>query len=436
MKGPAFSLFASTPDSPWRNRLTAGIALLLLIVLAAFLGLVTPTRRSDLQRRPSTYFTDASGARAVYLVMERCGLRVRPWRRPLSMLPAVSGTNAPTTLVAAGPSRHLSRAEADALLEWVRQGGQLLFFFDRPWLIAGRPQSNEESEEPEDPPDATDDAPSSLPPNPEAHLLGRLGVQTTTEAQREAQTAQFPHPNDETRSLAVHVAAGLDWTGDGRVIGECAGKPVAMAIPHGLGRVVAVADVAFISNGSLGRGDNAVWLAALCAQGRPGPLAFDEYHHGFGEVRSLANLTLGFLSTPWGWMVLQGLAAGGGYALLYRRRMGRVTEPPPPSLQRASNLIDARAGLLEAAHAQSLAAECVVQHLGHQLGSRGGTATDWAEFFRQAAARANDPDRQRRFAELVRCYEACRRGGPEAEAALAPLCRVTGEIQQDISHER
>ncbi|MBM2806824.1 MAG: hypothetical protein HW419_4717 [Deltaproteobacteria bacterium] len=55
-----------------RNWILAGAAIVLLFILAAVLASLSGERRSDeMLRRPSTFFTDPSGARALLLVMRK-----------------------------------------------------------------------------------------------------------------------------------------------------------------------------------------------------------------------------------------------------------------------------------------------------------------------------------------------------------------------------
>jgi hypothetical protein len=69
---------------------------------------------------------------------------------------------------------------------------------------------------------------------------------------------------------------------------------------------------------------------------------------------------------------LQLVAAGLLYVFVYRRRFGRIKEPP--LAQRASplELVEARAGVLRVAAAQGLAADLIVQHLCAHLGKAHG----------------------------------------------------------------
>ncbi|MBN8231409.1 hypothetical protein JYK02_28245 [Corallococcus macrosporus] len=70
---------------------------------------------------------------------------------------------------------------------------------------------------------------------------------------------------------------------------ERLGFPVAAVISEGAGRVLVVGAPELAMNPALARADNAqFWLSALGAMG-PGPFAFDEFHHGFTNERSLVD---------------------------------------------------------------------------------------------------------------------------------------------------
>ena len=146
-----------------------------------------------------------------------------------------------------------------------------------------------------------------------------------------------------------------------------------------------------VSNGALRRSDNAVWLIDLAAAWGNGRTLFDEYHHGFGQKRDTVELSRAFLMTPWGWCVLQVAAAGMLYLFAYRRRFGRIREPPPANRASPLELLDARAGVFQAAAAQTLSAELIVQQLCQSVTrSQGKTSRQ-----RQLEPRAREPGKSR-----------------------------------------
>lgn len=423
------------------NRLTASLAIGLLIVLATVLGLLTHAPQTDFQERPSTFFTDDTGARALHLTLQKLLPAVEQWRRPLTLLPSPEATNAFTTLIVAGPTLSLAEGEVQRLLSWVNAGGQLVLLCEDGWRIRRPSGSRGASEAP------TTNAPgSSEEPRPAEErdtLLKRMGLRVTgphrgrREREKKVEMDRVVvQVRGVERGLAFAVATGFKWEGEGRPLVQAGGETVALEVPWGQGRLIALGDPGFVSNRAQRQSDNAVWLARLCAGWGQGSVWWDEYHHGFGQARGAADLSLSFLRTPWGWCVLQLLAAGACYALLYRRRMGRVQEPAPPRRRGAVSLIEARAGLFRAARARRLAADLMVQNLCTELGAPGGNPGEWLAFCRQQQARHTGGPLAARFQELARLYEELRQSRSPAEALLRQLGEVCGQIYQELTHER
>jgi len=74
----------STARTNWR---AAAVASALCLVLIVTIAILSATPSSDtVGRRPSTFFTDPSGARAIYLVLQQVLPSVEQWRRPLTTL--------------------------------------------------------------------------------------------------------------------------------------------------------------------------------------------------------------------------------------------------------------------------------------------------------------------------------------------------------------
>ena len=434
----------------WVNRLTAGLSIGLLIVLATALGMLSGGYRGDMARRPSTFFTDDSGARALLVVMQRLFPGSSQWRQPLFALPRAEPPEAVATLIVAGPSHPLGPGEADALLQWVAAGGQLILCAEDGWKLAGRAKSRE--------PRAAD--PSAVakgdpaPAAPET-LLGRVHVNLVRAAPapareasvvtmkvlpRERAPGDFVPPNENPEdprldTLSVFLADQGVWRGEFTPLARVGTNHVAVEVRHGRGRIVAMGDPGFISNRALRSGDNAVWLARLCAGWRKGPVWFDEYHHGFGQASGSGALAWRFLQTPWGWGFLQLLLAGGLYGLGYRRRMGRIMEPPPAAAPEAADLVEARGSLLQAANAQRLAADLLLRHLCGQMGAKGTRPEELLEFCRQQGRRTMSGPSQARFAELEQLYAGFVSGQANSERRLCRLGQVIGQIHHELGHE-
>jgi hypothetical protein len=198
-------------------------------------------------------------------------------------------------------------------------------------------------------------------------------------------------------------------------------------LPVGHGRIVAVADPAMASNGALRRSDNAVWLVGLLTGWSAGRVLFDEYHHGFGQKRGALELVQGFLSTPWGWCVLQLAAAGLLYVFLYRRRFGRIHEPVAVSRSSPLELIGARAGVFQAAGAQRLAADLIVQHLCQTLARARSRLIDAAHLEQELenVLRRNAPAADTGLRHL---YGKVQQGERLSDREFVQLGKTAGEV--------
>jgi Domain of unknown function (DUF4350) len=337
------------------NRLTAAVATGLFVVLAVLLASFSSHQASDaLQRRPSTFFTDRSGARALLLVMQKLLPSAEIWRRPLNLLPLPAAGEPAPTLIVAGPGKALAASEAEHLGRWLDAGGQLILLNSNGWPLRTARAGNETKE------DESEDDDGEMQSET---FLSRYAPGLRWSKAGEFRTVPGSGASLPAGDLTLRQRQSFAATDNAEVIATAGKVPVAVALPVGRGRIVAVADPTMVSNGALRRSDNAVWLVSLPAGWGSGAVLFDEYHHGFGEKRSAGALTRAFLKTPWGWMILQLTGAGLLYIFLFRRRFGRISEPPLPSRASPLELVQARGGFLEAAQARRLAAELIVQEV-------------------------------------------------------------------------
>jgi hypothetical protein len=189
----------------WTAVLAAGICFILILAISALSA--NPSTDTVL-RRPSTFFTDASGGRAIYLVLQRALPSVGQWRLPLTELKRPSRTGF-ASLIVMHPDT-MGQDEARALDEWIRSGGQLILASNTDWIIQS--------------------------------------------------SAKSPVPNFLDRH-AIHAGPGA-----GR------GTESAAITSVGKGRIVFVADDHAFSNSSLSKTDNAVWLAQRCSEWGGGAL--------------------------------------------------------------------------------------------------------------------------------------------------------------------
>ena len=401
------------------NRWTAAIATGVFVVISVLLaGLSTQPTTDALRQRPSTFFTDTNGARALFLVVKRFAPAAEQWRRPLDHLPAPGTANVPGTLLVVGPGRPLSSVEARRLDDWLSAGGQLILLTANGWPLRQRAVGNEVDAEKEN---AEDEAGTW------ETLLSRYAPPL-----RWAKPGKFNTGHAAGSSLPEKEIV-LGWrrsfvNAEGFTVIAAAGDDVlGVEIPVGRGRILAIADPSMASNYALRRSDNAVWLVSLAtAQG--GRILFDEYHHGFGQKRGAMELTHAFLMTPWGWCVLQVAAAALLFVFAYRRRFGRIKEPPLPNRASPLELVEARAGVLRVAAAQKLAADLIMQHLWTQLGKARGRSADGGNLELELEKLAKSGDTASPAVALHALFAKIQRNERLTDRQFIELGRAAGEI--------
>jgi hypothetical protein len=295
----------------------AGLASAFCVVLMIVIAMLSAEPSSDtFLRRPSTYFTDPSGGRAAYLVLERVLPSVDQWRLPLTDLKPPDRRHGVATLIAMGPEA-AGQSESTALDVWIASGGQLILAANADWTI--QRSASEKSVK---------------------NFLARHGIE----------------PETARRGL------------NGAII-----KPV------GLGRIVYVADRWAFSNGNLRTTDNAVWLVERCTEWGGGAL-FDEYHLGFGQQRGFTALIGMFAVTPWGLVFVQLALAGVVYIFGSKRRFGRPLAELPIERTNPLESVQAVAGLFATARARGLCAKTIYQYLKTYVPPRElGTYTETAK---------------------------------------------------------
>jgi hypothetical protein len=308
------------------------VGLLLLFATVAF----APAGSTSALEIPSTYSNGPGGARAAYLLLLDLGYPVRRWENPPTAIAAAPHA----TLIVAEPSLMPTAHERRAIVEFVRNGGQLLFcgaalraFFTgadlRPEMFGTRAKEFS----------------ASLP-----GYLSRGAPRV--EMRPEAYWGQL-----RPSQLALYGAGGttavVEWRiGDGRVLWWAGATP--------------------LTNAGLPRAGNLnLFLNAVSAPASDGPrsIYWDEYFHG--ERGSLLSY---FYKTPLVWGVAQ-IALGFLCVLFaFARRSGPIAAPPAASRLSPLEFVDTMGGLYQRAGAQSIAVNVSYRHLRLELTRRLGLA--------------------------------------------------------------
>lgn len=313
-----------------------------LLVAAMLAGSQSPPAEDE-QARPSVFFTDKTGGRALYLTLlelfgeNRVTLLRGPFDRDL--------TNQVDTLIVQGPELSLDENDRLALAGWLEEGGQLILL-------------------------SQDDWPLTQPDGSQKTLLDTYAVKHTGKLQEPAR--------QRSQSWSLLARPGASWAGSYKPFFGVDGEVLVVEVPVKKGRILATADAGILCNGRIQEADNAPWLVHLLKRGG-GHVAFDEFHLGFGDRAELSQLVQRFLFSRWGTAFLQLLVAGFLALVVCRRRFGRVVQPWPEPAQDSLKLMEARAGMLESAQATRLGLELTVSQLCFHLRAPGGRQPELAE---------------------------------------------------------
>ena len=321
----------------------------LLVATALFALLLSPDGgRSDLDPRPSTYRATPSGTLALYLLLEELAVPVEQRVTPL-----VEGAPLPDALAVLGPTEPFSPAEVAALVEWVREGGRLLYAaVPGDTLTAALGLVLEYA-----PADTLPGDPPPVTAFPAQHPL-TTGTDSVT---------GFDF-------VFADSSAALDAAGADPLLRLQDGRVAAVALTVGQGTVFAWSDVAPLANQALEESGAAVLFARAAREavsGDGGPLQFDEYHHGFTGGGSPAGALLSFLrSSAAGRMSLQLAIVAAGLLLLLGSRFGAPIPPAPARRRSPLEHLDALASAYHAGRSRGRARHLVVAGLARRIGRR------------------------------------------------------------------
>jgi hypothetical protein len=315
-----------------RNFWTAILGSGLCVILIGAISLLSVDSASDyFKSRPSTFFSDRTGTRALLLILQQVIPATSQWRRPFGDLPLQTNA-AGSTLVVMGPDEPLTESEAAILDKWIAAGGQMILAASKEWQIRKPFRSGER----------TNGKKEAEEFNSQGYLA-RHGLQPATDI------------------------SGTDAAAE------------AVTKNFGAGRIVFIPDSYAFSNSTLRTTDNAVWMVSRATEWNDAEtksVFIDEYHHGFGERRAFLPLIGTFLGSPWGFMTMQLALAGLVFMLGTRRRFGRPVEELPIERTSPIEAIEALGGLFEAAEARVLSVRAIHQYLNLQLSDMFGYTID------------------------------------------------------------
>ena len=308
----------------------------------------------------------------------------------------------------------LNAADAESLRKWLRAGHTAV-------LMASRLPSNHGSGSPGEE-DTFGDA------------LDLIGESASPAGRTEFGPLQ---PTPDTQGvLSLHSGADARWkrqAGDGLALfGDRAG-PLALSVPVGRGRLVAIADAGFASNANLPRSENAAFLANVLGRAaRPGAVVlFDEYHHGDAELAAGTTIWTA-LGRPLQLALIQIGLAGIVLIAVLAVRFGRPVPLSRGQVRTSTEYVTSLAGLYRRARASTAALETLYRQFLRDLAARLALAPDVnLERLADVAARRGGLDKSTLRRLLATCEQRLD-DGKVTEPELLDLARQMDGIRKDI----
>lgn len=380
--------------------LVAGLFLLLLVLNLLFMTGPTSEEETEIKGNRSSHASTPFGTRAFYTLLEERGHEVTRLQSPFTDAEELYRID--TLLVIAPPADHNPSAEEfDRLKEWVEAGG-VLVIIDRE-IKVDFGEANVETE-------WADYGEEARPLQPTLYTRGVERVSLSPVASRLTVTGRAgAHPT-------YHVGDS-----DSAVLAD---------IAMGEGRIVLLADPFVVANNGISQSDN-VALALNLAGGRPGVIAFDEYHHGYGSSKPEGVLSY-FAGTPVPWMMWQGALI---IALVIYTRGRRFARPLPLRRERrTTNLefVSSMANITRLARASDVAMQNIYSEFRKRLCRYAAAppATDDAGLA-SAVARRSKLDAGELKGLLARCEEVAR-GETVSDAELFEIVRRVREVEASL----
>jgi hypothetical protein len=227
-------------------------------------------------------------------------------------------------------------------------------------------------------------------------LIESLGALAPSRSFSGPATSSTISSHPETQGVVSVAGPGLgsfaDLPGATSLLGE-SGAVTLLTQPVGEGVIVHLADAEIVSNGYIGRADNAI-LAVNLAGDRT--VIFNEYVHGYGSQGLFA-----ILPQRWRWM----LWLLGGALIVWMVAVGRRLGPPEPEFRdlapERGRYVDSLAALMARSKQPGAATELIRTTARRNLAKRAGLPADASSAQLRAAAEAIGLDTQETDALLT-----------------------------------
>ncbi len=340
-------------DQVKRTWVLLGVFTLVLFAVSLVGQRLSPRELRD--PRLSVHLSGPHGAAGLADAMQRFGVPVVEWTRPISRVPlegVASGDWLALLGLGRGGGDALRESDLMAALDWLERGGAI--------VIAGRSRV--------------------------ASCLGWRVVSTRrlvtmrderlpkSRARIEWNTRKARRSEDREKRTAVDRRCdGLRMGKADTILQNDSGAPVvALGSLEGGGRVLVIADASYLTNETLRETQAGEVLLPLLLAERPTRLVVDEYDHGFGTHPSLFGATWAWVRrTPAGWAMLHLSLAGLVGLVVIGIRFGPALSVIERRRRSSLEHLDALAVGLERATASETAVELIAGGLQRRLGRLG-----------------------------------------------------------------
>ena len=346
----------STLDPGDRKLLLIAGAILLLLIVATVV-FAPPPDEAEGQGVPTTYATTKGGAQAAYLLLRELGYRSERWEKSPVELPADADG---TILLLAGPTDFPDKKERDALLDFVRSGGWIVYAGNFPYLFL------------------------------ESGAVAPPSFTRTSSLISQTFSAIAPSPFTLGASKITMDASNRWVAADGAQV-PLYGKPeepVVVTWRLEKGRILWWAAPTPLTNSGISREGNLAFFLGCIQTVRPAAnpgettVLWDEYFHGYR-----GSLWDYFEETPVPWVVFQLALAAVFVLLAFARRSGPLYAPAAVSRLSPLEFVDTLGDLYRRARAGSAAVRVAYQRFRTQLVRRLSLAPSISNMQLDAAVR-------------------------------------------------
>lgn len=453
-----------------------GLVAVLVLLNAASYVQTQQTEDTEMTPNRSTFNPGPTGTQALFTLLAETGRKPIRWQEAPDVLSTAK--NKPAVFVIIGTLRRpFTENDSTSLLRWVSQGGRLVVIDREPpkdlctttanWKVevSTDPAIDLMSVDPSDQKQMTSGVDAAKPVQPSTYTAGVNAIQpsrfsgwvsidrlppgygsggdslpATRQSRRPPPPVKRPVNDEKPPTVTGSRSPDVDNEDSDPGSSPALNAPVVhisgsqknllVDVPFGQGSIVYLADPYIVSNGGIKIVDNAQLALNLLATG-DGPVAFDEYHQGYGANSN--RLFAYFSGTPVISIFLQCALVIGLVLLSQSRRFARPV--PGEELRRLSKLeyVTAMAELQQRTRAYDLAMENVYMDFRRRLSRAFGfdnLTTTRREIAKMIAERgAMDADGVE--ALMLKCEEMIH-GEPTNKSETVSLVAQLREIEEKL----